>query len=225
MKTTTILITAGLLAIGPLAQAAPPEGGMMERSEMMQEREGMQEERAEMMQERTESMQERAETMEERGEMMQERTRTGEHMQEQQHTPQQDMAEGEAHGMGMSRGEVARAAFATAIEDREPVDKVEKLPADHQKVYFFTELRDMAGQTVTHRWEHDGKVQAEVKFNVKGPRWRVWSSKNLPTDATGEWKVSVVNGNGEVIAEDVVNITPPEAADLDTTGTATNPAP
>jgi len=218
MKITMILTTAALLAAGPLVQAAPPAGGMEERAEMMQERETMQEERAEMMQERSE-------TMEERGEMMEERARTREHMMEQQHDSRQDMAEDEAHGMGMSRGEVARAAFATAIEDREPVDKVEKLPADHQKIYFFTELRDMAGQTVTHRWEHDGQVQAEVKFNVKGPRWRVWSSKNLPTDATGEWKVSVVNGNGEVIAEDVVNITPPEAADLDTTGTATNPAP
>ena len=225
MKTTTILITAALLATSPLAQAAPPEGGMMERSETMQEREGMQEERSEMMQERAESMQERAESMAEQGEKMEAHPHDEGHMQDRQHPPQQNMTESEAQGMGMSRGEVARAAFATAIEDREPVDKVEKLPADRQKVYFFTELRDMAGQTVTHRWEHDGKVQAEVKFNVRGPRWRVWSSKNLPTDATGEWKVSVVNGNGEVIAEDVVNITPPEAADLDTTGTATNPAP
>ncbi len=227
MKTTTILFTATLLTAAPLALAAPPEGGMGDRAEMM-------EERGDMQQERTEMMQERSEMMEERGEMMEERARSRERMHEgeqqmtgepmqQQNRMQQQMSEGEAHGMGMSRGEVARAAFATAIEDREPVDKVEKLPADRQKVYFFTELRDMAGQTVTHRWEHEGKVQAEVKFQVKGPRWRVWSSKNLPTDATGEWKVSVINGAGEVIAEDVVNVTPPEASDLDTTGTA--PAP
>ncbi len=218
MKTTMILMTTALLAVGTLAQAAPPAGDMGERSEMMQERESLQEGREEMMQERSEAMDEQHENMEEHA-------GSSETMPDQSHGQQPAMAGDEAHGAGMSRGEVARAAFATAIENREPVDKVEKLPADRQKIYFFTELRDMAGQTVTHRWEHDGQVQAEVKFNVKGPRWRVWSSKNLPANATGEWKVSVVNGNGEVVAEDVVNITPPEAADLDTTGTATHTAP
>ena len=76
-------------------------------------------------------------------------------------------------------GEVARAQFTTAIEAREPVDKVTILSNDVNKVYFFSELRNLQGQSVTHRWLLGGKVMAEVNFNVGGPRWRVNSSKTL----------------------------------------------
>lgn len=112
---------------------------------------------------------------------------------------------------GFSRGSVVRSVFTTAVKDREPVDKLNKEKTDDNHIYFFTELRDMSGQTAIHRWEHDGKVAAEVKFNVRGPRWRVWSSKTFSPNATGEWKVSVINGAGEVIAEDMLDYTGPAA--------------
>ena len=102
---------------------------------------------------------------------------------------------------GFSRGSVVRSAFTTEIAEREPTQDLKTLSSDNSKVMFFTELRDMSGQTAIHRWEHDGKVVAEVEFNVKGPRWRVWSSKNLTPENTGDWKVSVLNGAGEVISE------------------------
>lgn len=102
---------------------------------------------------------------------------------------------------GFSRGSVVRSAFTREIEEREPMENLESLTNDNDQVKFFTELRDMSGQTAIHRWEYDGKVVAEVEFNVKGPRWRVWSSKSLVPEWTGDWKVSVVNGAGEVIAE------------------------
>lgn len=102
---------------------------------------------------------------------------------------------------GFSRGSVARSAFTTEISDREPTENLQNLTNDNGQVKFFTELRDMSGQTAIHRWEYDGKVVAEIEFNVKGPRWRVWSSKSLVPAWTGDWKVSVVNGAGEVISE------------------------
>ena len=117
---------------------------------------------------------------------------------------------------GFSRGSVVRSVFTTAVKDREPVDKLNNAKSDAEHVYFFTELRDMSGQTAIHRWEHNGKVAAEVKFNVRGPRWRVWSSKTFSPNATGEWKVSVINGAGEVIAEDMMDYTGPAAAEKPT---------
>jgi len=102
---------------------------------------------------------------------------------------------------GFSRGSVVRSAFTTVIAEREPTENLQNLSNDNGQVMFFTELRDMSGQTAIHRWEYDGKVVAEVEFNVKGPRWRVWSSKSLVPQWTGDWKVSVVNGAGEVISE------------------------
>lgn len=107
-----------------------------------------------------------------------------------------------AEQTGFSSGSVMRSAFTTQIDDREPVDKIQELDNDTQEVYYFTELRDMEGQTARHRWQYNGEVMAEVEFNVKGPRWRVWSSKRFVPDWTGEWTVSVVNAADEVIAED-----------------------
>ena len=108
---------------------------------------------------------------------------------------------------GFNPGTVARSAFTSSIEDREPVDTLQQMNAVEQKVYFFTELRDMEGQTATHRWELNGDVMAEVAFEVKGSRWRVWSSKNLQPEWVGEWKVSVLNSANDVISETSLNIT------------------
>jgi len=102
---------------------------------------------------------------------------------------------------GFSTGSVVRSAITSAVENREPTDSLEAANTEQNQLYFFTELRDMSGQTAKHRWEHDGKVMAEVEFNVKGPRWRVWSSKSFVPNWTGDWKVSVINGAGDVISE------------------------
>ena len=114
-----------------------------------------------------------------------------------------------AEQSGFNPGTVARSAFTSSIDNREPVDTLQTMHAMDQKVYFFTELRDMEGQTATHRWELNGDVMAEVAFEVKGPRWRVWSSKNLQPQWVGEWKVSVLNSAKEVISETSLDVTPP----------------
>ena len=67
-------------------------------------------------------------------------------------------------------------------------------------LYYFTEVRDMAGQTVKHRWEYGDQVMAEVEFEIGGPRWRVYSSKNLQPGWTGDWKVSVVDAAGNPLS-------------------------
>lgn len=100
------------------------------------------------------------------------------------------------------QGTVARAAITSAIEEREPVDNLANVTTDTGKIYYFTELRDMEGQVVTHRWEHNGETMAEVEFDVGGPRWRVYSSKNLMPEWTGEWRVSVVDAAGNVVRAD-----------------------
>lgn len=100
-----------------------------------------------------------------------------------------------------STGTVARGLFTSAIENHEPVDQLSD-GADMKTVLFFTELMDFQGETVVHRWEYNGQSMAEVKFQVGGPRWRVWSSKNMMPEWVGTWTVSVVNGNGEVVASE-----------------------
>lgn len=99
---------------------------------------------------------------------------------------------------GWATASVARATFTSAVADREPVDRLTDASGDQQRIYFFSELRNMSGEKIAHRWEYNGKVMAEVPFSVGGPRWRVWSSKNLEPFWQGEWTVSVMKG-GEVL--------------------------
>jgi hypothetical protein len=96
-------------------------------------------------------------------------------------------------------GEVARAMFATEIVDREPVDAIDSLTTGADRVFFFTELRDFGGTTVTHRWEWNGEVMAEVPFDVGGPRWRVYSTKSLQPGWVGTWTVTVLDPSGTVL--------------------------
>jgi len=100
-------------------------------------------------------------------------------------------------------GSVSRSVFTTKITAHEPMDEVKNLQFNNRRVIYFSELRNMSGQTAIHRWEFNGNVMAETKFKIGGPRWRVWSSKNLVPSWVGEWKVSVLNDLGDIISEDV----------------------
>lgn len=104
-------------------------------------------------------------------------------------------------GLVQAEGSVTRAIVTTGVTEREPINDLERVMAGNKKVLFFTELRNLEGQTVKHRWSRDGEVLAEVEFNVGGPRWRVWSSKNLIPEWAGEWHVAVVDSEGAVMSE------------------------
>ena len=96
-------------------------------------------------------------------------------------------------------GKLVRAVFTTGIQDREPVDEIQSVNRDLTKVYFFTELHGMEGETVTHRWIYQGEVKAEITFYVRAWRWRIHSSKNLVREWIGDWTVDVVGGGGNII--------------------------
>ncbi|MDH3672206.1 MAG: DUF2914 domain-containing protein [Gammaproteobacteria bacterium] len=107
----------------------------------------------------------------------------------------------------MSKGSVARAAITSDVQDREPVDSLSTVTADDSKVFYFTEIQDMAGHTVTHRWEYNGQVMAEVGFEIGGPRWRVYSSKTMTPYWVGDWKVSVIDEDGSPLSVNTFSYT------------------
>ena len=106
--------------------------------------------------------------------------------------------------------DVSRAQITSGIDNREPIDRVEKVFNDVDKVYFFTEFKGMKGRSVLHRWEQGGIVRAEVVFNIGADRWRVWSSKNMYPTWLGEWKVSVVDDDGNILAQESFDYVPVE---------------
>ena len=91
---------------------------------------------------------------------------------------------------------VARAQFTTEVVDREPTDRVLVLNNEISKVLFFTELRHFEGKKIIHRWEYNGSVVSSIPFEVKGPRWRVYSSRDLLPDQLGKWMVVVTDAEG-----------------------------
>ncbi len=94
---------------------------------------------------------------------------------------------------------IERGLFTSAVVDREPVDQLSEIAPDQNQVTFFTELRDLQGQNITHQWIYDDSVMFEKTFTVGGPRWRVWSSKTIPPEATGTWMVNTLDGERNVL--------------------------
>ena len=102
---------------------------------------------------------------------------------------------------------IARAQFTNGVYKREPVDSLQELSlagAEHGavKVFFFSELRGLAGKTVTHRWLYEDKEVANIKFRVGSDRWRVYSSKNIQSNKAGAWKVTINDAAGDVLYSD-----------------------
>ena len=94
---------------------------------------------------------------------------------------------------------LAFAAARPAVGD--PITSPIVLGAGQEKrLMLYTELRDLAGQTVSHRWQHEGRTVAVIPFEVKGNRWRVHSTKRLSAELKGSWQVIVVDGHGATLA-------------------------
>lgn len=96
-------------------------------------------------------------------------------------------------------GYIARAQFASDVLDREPIDELSKVIqvqyGEIQRVYFFTDIRDLSGSEVAHVWKLNGQEQATIPFDIGGDRWRVWSSKRLMPGLDGHWTVDIVKGD------------------------------
>jgi len=109
-------------------------------------------------------------------------------------------------------GSVARAQLTSAISNNEPIDKITALSNDQTRIYFFTDVRNLGGQKITHRWEYKGKVMAEIPLEVGGSPWRTYSSKTLDPSWTGEWKVTAVDGTGNTLSATTFTYTGKETA-------------
>lgn len=90
-------------------------------------------------------------------------------------------------------GNIARAMFTTRVDNREPVDRVLILENNTSQLYFFTDLRHFQGKTIKHRWEYEGRIVDEKSFEVKGPRWRVYSLHKMDRNMLGRWTVVVTD--------------------------------
>ena len=94
---------------------------------------------------------------------------------------------------------VVEGGVGTAVMDREPQGIAESFPATVGTVYCFTKVgQTQAGTTIEHVWYFGDEEVARKELPIGGSPWRTWSSKTIPAEATGAWRVDVVAG-GTVI--------------------------
>jgi len=96
-------------------------------------------------------------------------------------------------------GPTVDAAIGTAVQDRELQGAADSFPASVGKVYCFTKLgKVQPGSEFEHVWYHGNDEVGRVKLKAESSPWRTWSSKNVPPEATGDWRVDVVQ-EGKVL--------------------------
>jgi len=102
----------------------------------------------------------------------------------------------------------AEIQLTTAIEDRQPVDKVSSVSADTgQLILWCTITGATEPTTITHVWALDGEEMAAIPLNVTSTPYRTWSRKSL-WGRTGNWTVKVKDSNSNVLASTNFTVTP-----------------
>lgn len=103
-------------------------------------------------------------------------------------------------GSAFAEMTVDEAVVCTSIADRKPEGAGASFPADVGRLFVFSKVKGGAeGASVTYRWIYADKTVAEVKLDVKGSPWRVWSSKGIAPGQKGAWKVEIADDAGKVL--------------------------
>lgn len=59
----------------------------------------------------------------------------------------------------------------------------------------------MQGQTVRHQWYYQGQQLASIELAVSSPRFRTYSTKNIMPEQQGDWRVEVIDSDGNLLAQ------------------------
>lgn len=98
--------------------------------------------------------------------------------------------------------QVVDGAITSAIERQVPVDRIESYRAGFDKLYCFTRIVGAQEDTeVTHVWYFQDDELARVTLPVLSADWRTYSSKRFLPQWVGKWRVVVLDGEENQIAE------------------------
>ena len=96
---------------------------------------------------------------------------------------------------------VADGTITTAIKNQLTVDRIETYHADFGKLYCYTRIVGAQDDTeVTHVWYYQDTELARVTLPVKSSDWRTYSSKRFLPQWAGQWRVVILDGEGNEIA-------------------------
>ena len=110
------------------------------------------------------------------------------------------VATGGARAQGADTLTVSDLQLCTGIENRTPVGAATAFPDTVGTVWCYTVIEGAPeATTVTHVWYRGDEKMAEVSLNVGPKWWRTWSSKKIPVEWTGAWRIDVVSASGAVL--------------------------
>ncbi len=91
------------------------------------------------------------------------------------------------------------AVLATGIEDMMPVGEATEFAADVGRVFLWTRVTGGTGTSIQHVWIPPDGNEFPVSLQVGGSPWRTWSSKEIPPEWAGEWRVEIRDSAGNVL--------------------------
>lgn len=95
---------------------------------------------------------------------------------------------------------VEDASITTKIVKRAPIDSLNTVPVDVDKLYCFTRITGATEDTwITHVWYCEDKELARVRLPVNSLNWRTWSSKRVLPQWKGAWRVEVLDNEGQTL--------------------------
>ena len=109
-----------------------------------------------------------------------------------------------ALGAKIDTDKVSRAVLTREVVDREPVNVFKadvRLNEFTETMAFFSELKNMQGQTVKHVWRYENEVLDSIELGVTSPRYRTYSNKTILPEQVGNWRVDVVDEQGHLLAQ------------------------
>lgn len=109
-----------------------------------------------------------------------------------------------AIGAKIDTDKVSRAVLTRKVVEREPVNVFKadiRLTEFTDTLTFFSELKNLQGQSIRHIWRYDDQVMASIELKVTTPRYRTYSNKHILPDQIGYWRVDVVDEQDHLLAQ------------------------
>jgi len=108
---------------------------------------------------------------------------------------------------------VAEITICRDVAEKAPQDQGTSFPADVGMLACFTDVREAgAPREIVHKWYVGDQLVSEVPMEVRGPRWRCWSKKEILPEWKGNCRVEVLSASGDLIAETQFALVEPASA-------------
>lgn len=95
---------------------------------------------------------------------------------------------------------LTQSAVCRGIEDHAPVGEASTFTSEVGKVWVYTQFKmdKEVSSTIKHVYYRNGQQISEVSLKVKGPSFRTNSCKTITPKMTGNWKVEIQSGDGQI---------------------------